>query len=246
MTIRVILCAAIVGVFASTATAQHIASEQSRREALSHYRNGQELMSGERFERAIEEFDKAIKSDELMTLAYFGRGQAFMNLRRYASAVVAYRACLEAYHSLYTIEQTNHAAVDRQRNDLITELNDIIRRMAENPATKEGNKIVQFENQLHEIQQQKEAGDGGFRPPAEVLLGLGSALFRSGDAAGAEAEWKAAVDSNPKLGEAHNNLAVIYMQTGRLDDAARELTAAKKAGFRVNPQFEADLKQRRN
>ena len=52
------------------------------------------------------------------------------------------------------------------------------------------------------------------------------------------------IDANPKLGEAHNNLAVIYMQTGRFDEALQELTLAEKAGFRVNPQFKADLKER--
>jgi hypothetical protein len=34
------------------------------------------------------------------------------------------------------------------------------------------------------------------------------------------------------------------MQTSRFDEALRELTLAEKAGFKVNPQFKADLKER--
>ena len=34
------------------------------------------------------------------------------------------------------------------------------------------------------------------------------------------------------------------MQTGRFEQALQELTLAEKAGFKVNPQFKADLKER--
>ena len=44
--------------------------------------------------------------------------------------------------------------------------------------------------------------------------------------------------------EAHNNIAVIYMQTDRLDQALEEVTLAEKAGFKVNTQFKADLKDK--
>jgi Flp pilus assembly protein TadD len=60
----------------------------------------------------------------------------------------------------------------------------------------------------------------------------------------AEREYREATKVEPKLGEAHNNLAVVLMLTGRLEEAEREMKAAEKAGFRVNPQFKDDLKQR--
>jgi hypothetical protein len=50
--------------------AQRIADERSRREAISHYRAGQELMSAEKLERAAEEFSKAIDNNGLFTLAH--------------------------------------------------------------------------------------------------------------------------------------------------------------------------------
>jgi len=47
---------------------------------------------------------------------------------------------------------------------------------------------------------------------------------------------------NPKLGEAHNNLAVVYLTTGRPKDAAAELDAAERAGYKVNPQLKEDVR----
>ena len=55
------------------------------------YRAGEELMAGEKFERAAEEFIKAIDEGPLFTLAHYGLGQAYMNLRRYPDAVKAFK-----------------------------------------------------------------------------------------------------------------------------------------------------------
>jgi hypothetical protein len=49
------------------------------------------------------------------------------------------------------------------------------------------------------------------------------------------------VTTNPKLGEAHSNLAVLYMMTGRKKEAEEAIKAAEKTKFRVNPQLKADI-----
>ena len=49
---------------------------------------------------------------------------------------------------------------------------------------------------------------------------------------------------NPKFGEAHNNLAVVYMMSDRLPEAEAEIKQAEHSGFRVNPQFQRDLADR--
>ena len=87
--------------------------------------------------------------------------------------------------------------------------------------------------------------NGGPEPvPAWLSLALGSAYFRS-DApcrtpSGSTARRSRSI---PKLGEAHNNLAVVYLLTGRYAEADAEITAAEKAGFRVNPQLKEDVKK---
>ncbi len=163
-----------------------------------------------------------------------------MNLRRYASAIKAYSDCIDALRRLHELRQAGNVEADKRRDDEIRELREIVN----HPGRLDRMKVLQVEQRLRDLEDQRHKPFDTFRPPAETLLALGSAQFRNGDRDGAEANWKAAVEVNPKYGEAHNNLAVIYMQAGRLSEAEQELKLAEKNGFNVNPQFKSDLRER--
>jgi len=75
-------------------------------------------------------------------------------------------------------------------------------------------------------------------------LSLGSAYFRSGKLADAETQYKEAIASDPRSGEAHSNLAVVYLETERFAEALAEINAAKKTGFKVNPELEKAIRER--
>jgi tetratricopeptide (TPR) repeat protein len=218
-----------------------LADQPHRAEAIRHFRIGQELLSSEQFEKAVDAFSKAVENDRLLSIAHYGIGQASMSLQRYASAAKAYKDCIEAMRILHDVEQSNKFEVDRRREDEIRELQTVLNQSTRGTPTPTR---LQMEQRLRDLQDQKRSIGGAFRPPAEVLLALGSAYFRNGDTAGAEANWKAAIEVNQKYGEAHNNLAVIYMQAGRLAEAEQELKLAEKNGFNVNPQFKTDLRDR--
>jgi len=225
----------------SDVSAQRLADAPTRREAIELYRTGRELMSAEKFDRAAEAFTKSIEKDGLLTVSHYSLGQAYMNLQRFASAIKAYQGCIEAVRALHTLAQSSQFEVEKQRDSEMREMRETIAILQHNGHPLQA---TQAEQHLHDLENQRSSVNGVFRPPAEVLLSLGSAYFRNGDRDEAEAEWKAAIDVNPKLGEAHNNLAVVYMQTGRLDAAQKEITLAEKNGFRVNPQFKEDLKKK--
>ena len=104
-------------------------------------------------------------------------------------------------------------------------------------------RATQAEARLRDLERLKSTIEAAYQPPAAVLLALGSALFRDGDVATATRYWEAAIGSDPKLGEAHNNLAAVYFQTGRSREAEAEIKSAEKAGFRVNPQLKEDVKK---
>ena len=87
--------------------------------------------------------------------------------------------------------------------------------------------------------------DGPAPTPTWISVALGSAYFRRGSIEDAEREYREALKVDPKLGEAHNNLAVICMQTGRLDEAEGEIKLAEKAGIRVSPALKEEIKNRR-
>ena len=50
--------------------------------------------------------------------------------------------------------------------------------------------------------------------------------------------------TDSKLGPAYNNLAVIYMLTGRYPEARDALRRAEKSGLQVNPALKTDIEQR--
>ena len=236
-----LLAVSFAFVFVQGLGAQQFADDQRRLDGLRLYREGQDLMSRERFDLAVEAFTKAIEKDPLLTYAHYQRGQAYMALQRFASAIASYEGCVAAMRTLHDLEGSHRFEVERQRDDEIREL-----RHEVNASLAIGDaKRAALEGRLHDLENQRSSMGGPFRPPGEVLLALGSAHFRNGDVAEAEAQWKAALAADPKLGQAHNNLAVIYMSAHRWDDAEREIRLAEKSGFRVNPQFKEDLKRAR-
>jgi Tfp pilus assembly protein PilF len=105
--------------------------------------------------------------------------------------------------------------------------------------------ITKMEERLRVLESMEMRGrDEVVRVPAEIELALGSAYFRQQKLAEAEKAYAAAVKANGKLGAAHNNLAVIYMLTGRYPEAHASIAAAEAAGFLVPARLKADLKQR--
>ena len=228
---------------AAPAPAQ-IVDEVSRRQAHDHYRRGQELLVAERFEQAAAEFTTAIEFDPLLTLAHYGRGQAYMALRRYASAIQAFLGARRAYDTIAALRQKNVAESQRLETDEINDLRDSVRRMS-NQVDVNAMTRFRIEQRLEEL----EAMRRGIRPadaptvPSELLLALGSAYYRNNQRDDAEREWRAAVAINPRLGDAHNNLAALYMLSGRKKEAEDAVKAAERARFRVHPQLKEDIRR---
>ncbi len=225
-----------------------IVSEQAQREALQFYRAGQEFLSSEEFEKAAESFRKAIDKDPLLALAHYGLGQSYMALRRYASAIVAFTDCRDTYARLAGMALSDTVSANQRREDEIREIRDSIR-MFRSTRVKTANPsdtnpyVLQLESRLRDLEKQRQSGVETTKPPGEVSLALGSAYFRNNQRAEAEREWRVAIETKPSLGEAHNNLAVVYMLTMRKKEAENAVREAERAGFRVNPQLKEDIRR---
>ncbi len=204
---------------------------QSRREALQHYFEGQQLLAGERYDQAADEFRKAVAVDPLLAGAHYGLGQANVGMRLYVSAIKAYGQCIEACRALHGLAQQTRFLRERQRDEYLRE-----RRSQQGTAP-----FAQAEAWIERVERSRTPLTTPFRPPAEVLLALGSAYFRNGDRELAEFEWKVAIDIDPKLGAAYNNLAVLYLQDGRRRDALAAVKSAERGGYQVNPQVKDDI-----
>ena len=233
-------------IMAAPAASAQAGDEIARRQAMDRYRAGQELMTSERYEQAAAEFRAAIELDPLLTLAHYGLGQSYMSLKRYASAIQAFASCRDTYVKLGAMRQTNAMDSDRRLDEEIRELEDSLNRIrtgnmkgqSENSAV-----ALSIDKRLDDLKRlRQDRGRGERSPvPAEVSLALGSAHYRNGQAQDAEREWVEAVRVNARLGEAHNNLAVLYLLSGRKKEAEEAVKSAERARFRVNPQLKADI-----
>jgi len=238
------LASIVVTLFVSAAAGQ-VVTDRNREDALRHYRTGEEALHHENYPGAEKAFQAAVKLDPLLDLAHYGLGQVYMATKRYSDAVRAFVRCKEANATMAAEALHDETAYQRRLDDHIRALEDAkhgyemgIARTANTPAT-----ILRLDTQIKQLEYQRHRG--AERPegtPAWISIALGSAYFRNNAMADAEREYREALKAEPNLGEAHNNLAVVCMLTGRYEEAALELDAAEKAGFRVNPQFKDDLK----
>jgi tetratricopeptide (TPR) repeat protein len=226
---------------AGSAAAQPLNPELAR-QAEQRYKNGVALMMAEKCDQAIEEFQGAVAIDKLMALAHYNIGQCRMWQRRYVEAVIAYTAARDAFQAQGSLSQQERNERERARQNEINDLKDSLARLKtiKNASAQEEFKLEERIRALDSMQNRNLQDENSV--PAEVYLALGSAYFRQQKLAEAEREYLQAVRVNRKLGAAHNNLAVIYMLTGRLDEAEAAMKLAEKNGFTVNPQFKADLK----
>src|SRR5262249_17460837 len=229
-------------------------SDRDKHDALDHYRAGEQALHGERFDVAEREFRNAVKLDALLHLAHYGLGQVFMQTKRYPLAVLAYIDARAAFRAASAQTLEDDVAYERQIDEQIRALEAVRRSFDPNERSSPGKpKVVdpnatlqRIDGQIAQLRSHRRRNpDRPAEVPAWISLALGSAYFRSEKIDEAEREYREAVRVDGSVGEAHNNLAVVLMLTGRYDEADREMRAAEKAGFRVNPQFKDDLKARR-
>jgi tetratricopeptide (TPR) repeat protein len=220
-----------------------------RQRARTQYRLGWESMRAEAWAEAARAFRRAIDIDPTFEYGYYGLGRAQIALKQFVEAIAALEKCRDLYRADAGRQFSSAQEAQRYRRDRILEIDEQIRQLQTGPQTRQTQDLLrQFQNTRREMQQRVDRGNSitiQASVPAFVSLSLGSAYFRAGRLADAEREYKATIEADPKSGEAFSNLAVVYLETGRLDEAQAALTAAKKAGFQVNTQLEQEIKRRR-
>jgi tetratricopeptide (TPR) repeat protein len=235
----------VITVAAVTASAQ---TPDDRKRARIQNQQGWDQMTAEKWEGAARSFQQAIDVDPGFEDAYYGLGRANIALKKYVAAIAALSSCRDLYQARTGRQFSSQQEAQRSRYDRITEIDEQVRQVQSGPQSLQTQEMLrQLNNQRRDIQNAIQSGSGlaiETTVPPWVSLSLGSAYFRAGRMADAEREYKAAVSADPKFGEAHSNLAVVYLETERIADADASIRAAKKAGFKVNPQLEQAIKER--
>ena len=244
MTITIMLIA-----LASAAAAPAPAQPGALDRANDHFKAGMTALAGERYEAAEREFTSAVQIDPLHDAAFYGLGQVYMATRRYPEAVKAYLDSRAAFQAGIAAEKSDAAAMERRIRDQLVALKDYGRQLQRMPASTAtlAAAIERNREDIRQLESRLNRSTGGAAPtvPAGLSMALGSAYFRTQNLEAAEREYLEAIKVAPKFGEAHNNLAVVYMLTGRTELAEREVALAEESGFKVNPKLKDDLKSRK-
>jgi Flp pilus assembly protein TadD len=238
-----VMMIAIGSALAAPAAAQPAVKDHI--DAMKHLRLGQENQRAEKWDLAEREFQTAAELEPPLEMAHYGLGQVYMATKRYPAAVQAYLACRRAFQSNVAHAAGNDLAAQRRLDDQIQALEEE-RTLLNTGRVKSmlSSGPVELDRRIADLRSRRFHDATGVPPvPTWISLALGSAYFRAAAMADAEREYRATLAVDPKLGEAHNNLAVVYLLTGRLADAEQEIKAAERAGFRVNPQLKEDLKK---
>jgi tetratricopeptide (TPR) repeat protein len=224
-------------------------SPSDRERARTQNRLGWEALRSEQYAAAIKSFNAAIEIWPAYEYAHYGLGRAFLASRRYTDAITSLERCKNLYLAQGSRQFTNVQEATRFRQDRVLEIDEQIRLLRSGPQTVTTQDLArQYETMKRDLQENINRSQGmtiDATVPGWVSLSLGSAYFRSSRLVDAEREYKAAIAADGRLGEAHNNLAVVYLETGRYAEAAASLQAAKKAGVKVNPQLEKAIRDKR-
>jgi len=230
---------------------QSLMENAARERAKAPYDAGLAQLRNEAFEAALKSFQQAVELDPSFDMAHYMLGRTHMLLRNYVAASVALNRSRELFQADSTRQFTDKQQRQQIMRDRIRDLDQLIedtRRAADLPAnvTRRFSMLQDvrlYEERKRQLQDadRNDASQSTMTVPAFVSLALGSAYFRSGKLNEAEQAYLAALAADPKIGEAHNNLAVVYFETGRYDQASRAVGAAEKAGVRVHPDLKADI-----
>jgi tetratricopeptide (TPR) repeat protein len=223
---------------AGAAAAPPNAGDAARTMAFDRFATGRDALSAKRWADAETAFGEAIRLQPGLAIAHYGLGQALMGQARYAEAADAFLSCRNVF------ALTRRPDASKAREMEIRDLRDTLQALAGRHAlTSDRFLEMQLEKRLAELQ--KDTLPSKPWIPPGVTMALGTAYFQAGAYAEAEQEFQAVLKQEPASGDAENNLAVLYLALGRLDDAEAAVARAEQAGVKVSPRLRDEIRQRR-
>jgi Tfp pilus assembly protein PilF len=220
-----------------------------RERARQPYEVGVEQMRDEAFDAAAKSFEAAIAIDPTYDMAFYMLGRAHLARKQYAAAVYALIKCRDLHQAESTRVFADKQEGDRIRRERLQELERMISglQLLRPQTFRIQEQIRQLEERKRQIQDLDRAKgfDSSRAVPAFVSLSLGSAYYRLGKLPEAEKAYVAAIAADKRIGEAHNNLAVVYMETGRYSEAEQAVKAAEAAGLKVQPDLKQEIAKRK-
>jgi len=218
------------------------------REALPHYDKAVKAFSRTDYEAARRELDKAIEAMPQYSYAHFLMAKTWYLSKRYDEALPAIERAETAWREFAGIaadakSERDDALVRRRRGlqDQINALQQDYRQAATQQQRDQiQNYISTVQHQIEDIDRDQASRSPNEMAvlPAEYSFVHGNVLLRMNRLIDAEPQYLRAIEVNPKYGEAFNNLASLYFQAGRLEEARSVLAQARGRGLPINLDLE--------
>ena len=248
------------GALAAAATSE--VEERNLRQAMGYAQRGLSSLQKGNVARARENFDRAVAIFPGLPDAHTGFGHLAMRERRFEDALREYKLAESGWKGMASVRLAMQSErFGRSRDELqqlrgmqiqlAQEINRSQTRGTGSSNTMGGSDSGQLQRQMVTIEariraleaQNTPMPDASQEPPGEVLFFQGNALFDLKRTKDAIAIWEIAAKELKTFAPLHNNLAVAYWMSGRLEDAWVSLRRAEALGFKVNPNFRADLEK---
>lgn len=263
MVLPLVLAVSIVAASAAASAQEGCpaeAGEAAKAEAQALLKAGQEHLASGLFAQGEEELRTAARLDPTSAFPPYALGLALLDRQRFPEAVQAFAACRETLRCLREGDPKAREqflrSLDGEIRELRTTLSGferdrLVRQAVPGQEVNGGDRgrlgesaqaVHALEQRLADLVLLRHRPD---REPAGLAVALGNAHFHAGELEDAEREFRLALATEPKSGDAHNNLAVVLMLEGKLDEAEREVKAAEKAGVPVAPRLKEEIQKRR-
>jgi tetratricopeptide (TPR) repeat protein len=205
----------------------------------------QQAMRAEDFRAAERLFREAVAADPRSPDAACGLGQAHMALQQYEEAVRSLESCKSKVLTHLRKLQSDQTRAFANIQDEIRELRETLRAIQSGHLKSAGaDRANQIEAAIRDLEQMQNREQVRVEAPPGISFALGTAYLQVGRLAEAERELLSVINSDPNSGEAHNNLAAVYLAQSRFEEARERVRLAEAAGARVSSRMKADIEAR--